>query len=156
MMKEIERKFLVDTAKLPPLPKPKVIKQGYIPRDNRATVRARITDDKAYLTLKSSTSGLTRSEFEYEIPVGDAELIMEELCSKPLIEKKRYLIEHEGHVWELDIFDGDNKGLIVAEIELESEEEAFVKPSWITEEVSFEPKYRNASLMYYPFKAWKS
>ncbi len=153
MAQEIERKFLVDTTKLPPLPRPLIIKQGYIPAQN-ATVRIRRTDDQAYLTIKGRATGLTRSEFEYPIPPSDAEAMLAELCEKPYIEKKRYLIKHQGHTWELDIFEGENEGLIIAEIELSSEDETFEKPEWVTQEVSDDPRYRNSYLIGHPYKTW--
>jgi adenylate cyclase len=153
MAKEIERKFLVDTSKLPTLPKGHIMKQGYVPTQG-ITVRARISDDQAFLTLKGRATGLSRSEFEYPIPVEDAQQILDELCVHPLIEKTRYMIPYEDHIWELDIFESDNKGLIVAEIELGSEDESFVKPEWITEEVSYDRRYRNASLINHPFCNW--
>ena len=155
MAQEIERKFLVDPSKLPQLSSCYTIKQGYIAASG-ATVRVRIRNNEAFLTLKGKAKGLTRSEFEYPIPVTDAEAMLSELCLHPVISKKRYLIEHEGHTWELDIFEGENEGLIVAEIELESETEPFVKPDWVTKEVSNDPRYRNAYLVSYPFSAWKA
>ena len=155
MAQEIERKFLVDPSKLPQLSSCYTIKQGYIAASG-ATVRVRIRNSEAFLTLKGKAKGLTRSEFEYPIPVTDAEAMLSELCLHPVISKKRYLIEHEGHTWELDIFEGENEGLIVAEIELESETEPFVKPDWVTKEVSNDPRYRNAYLVSYPFSAWKA
>ena len=150
MAKEIERKFLVDTSKLPTLPKGQIMKQGYIPTQG-ITVRARISDDQAFLTLKGRATGLSRSEFEYPIPVEDAQQILNELCTHPLIEKTRYLIPYGDHTWELDIFEGDNQGLVVAEIELSSENESFEKPEWITKEVSYDTKYRNSNLIAHPF-----
>ena len=155
MAKEIERKFLVDPLRLPVLETPYVIKQGYIPTIQKATVRIRISNDKAFLTLKGKATGLTRSEFEYLIPVDDAEKMLQELCASPLIEKKRYLIPYEGHTWELDIFEGDNAGLIVAEIELNDEDEVFKKPPWATKDVSFDPRYRNSNLITHPYSLWK-
>ncbi len=153
MAKEIERKFLVDTSKLPTLPKGYIMKQGYVPTQG-ITVRARISNDQAFLTLKGKATGLSRSEFEYPIPVKDAEQILDELCAHPLIEKTRYLIPYREHTWELDIFEGDNQGLIVAEMELSCENENFAKPEWITEEVSHDRKYRNSNLINYPFCKW--
>ncbi len=150
---EIERKFLVDTSKLPPLPQPYTIKQGYIAASN-ATVRVRIRDEKAFLTLKGMTTGISRSEFEYSIPHADAEAMLAQLCEKPYIDKKRYLLEHAGHTWELDIFEGENEGLVIAEIELTGEEEMFERPEWVTTEVSDDPRYRNAYLVKKPFKSW--
>ena len=153
MAQEIERKFLVLPDKLPPLPQPIIIKQGYIPARN-ATVRIRLSNDKAFLTLKGRAKGLTRSEFEYTVPTADAEAMLEELCTKPYISKKRYIIEYAGHNWELDIFKGENEGLIVAEIELEREEEVFEKPEWVSKEVSSDPRYRNAALVKHPYSQW--
>jgi len=153
MAKEIERKFLVDPNRLPPLPDPILIKQGYIPAQN-TTVRIRLSNEKAFLTLKGRTKGLTRSEFEYPIPVSDAEAMLRELCIQPYIDKRRYLITYEGHTWEVDIFEGENEGLIVAEIELESETEPFSLPEWVTEEVSHDARYRNANLIRHPYSQW--
>ena len=153
MAKEIERKFLVNTSKLPTLSKGHIMKQGYIPTQG-ITVRARISNDKAFLTLKGRATGLSRSEFEYPIPVEDAQQILNELCAHPLIEKTRYLIPYGKHTWELDIFEGENEGLIVAEIELSHEDESFEKPQWITQEVSYDTKYRNSNLINHPFSTW--
>jgi len=153
MAKEIERKFLVDTSKLPTLPKGHIMKQGYVPTQG-ITVRARITDDQAFLTLKGRATGLSRSEFEYPIPVEDAQQILNELCAHPFIEKTRYLIPYGDHTWELDIFEGDNQGLVVAEIELSNENETFELPDWTTEEVSYDRKYRNSNLITHPFCNW--
>ena len=155
MAEEIERKFLVDPAQLPPLEHPHIIRQGYIPTQGTATVRVRISSEKAFLTLKGRATGISRSEFEYPIPVEDAGKMLSELCAKPLIKKRRYLIPYRGHTWELDIFEGENAGLIVAEIELGNENEVFEKPRWITEEVSFDPRYRNANLITHPFSKWE-
>jgi len=155
MAKEIERKFLVDPEKLPPLKNPHTIKQGYIPGSLTATVRIRISDDDAYLTIKGRATGLTRSEFEYPIPLPDAQEMLEELCNGDVIKKKRYLFPYEGHLWEIDIFEGSNEGLIIAEIELSDENETFTKPEWITKEVSYDPKYRNSNLITYPYVEWK-
>jgi len=153
MVKEIERKFLVDTSKLPTLPKGHIMKQGYVPTQG-ITVRARISNDKAFLTLKGRATGLSRSEFEYPIPVADALQILSELCAHPLIEKTRYLIPYGDHTWELDIFEGHNEGLVVAEIELSSEDEDFKLPIWTTAEVSYDTKYRNTNLINHPFSSW--
>jgi len=153
MAKEIERKFLVDTSKLPTLPKGHIMRQGYVPTQG-ITVRARISNDQAFLTLKGRATGLSRSEFEYPIPVEDAHQILDELCAYPLIEKTRYLIPYGEHTWELDIFEGENEGLVVAEIELESENEVFELPVWVTEEVSHDIKYRNSNLISHPFYKW--
>ncbi len=155
MAKEIERKFLVDPEKLPALEDPHIIRQGYIPGSLTATVRIRISDNDAYLTIKGRATGLTRSEFEYPVPLSDARQMLEELCNGEVIEKKRYLLPYAGHVWEIDLFEGKNRGLIVAEIELSDENEIFKKPEWITEEVSYDPKYRNSNLIVHPYSSWK-
>ena len=155
MAKEIERKFLINLDKIGPLKNGNTIRQGYISTTDNTVVRIRITGEKAYLTLKGQNKGNTRSEFEYEIPINDAQDIMTELCSGPLVEKTRYLIVHAGHTWEVDIFHGDNEGLVVAEIELESEETAFELPHWISKEVSGDSKYYNSSLLDNPFKHWQ-
>ena len=154
MALEIERKFLVDISKLPPLPAPYTIKQGYIAARN-ATVRVRIRDKEAFLTFKGRTTGVTRSEFEYPVPLSDAEAMLTQLCEKPYIDKKRYLLSYAEHTCELDIFEGENEGLIVAEIELSSEDEVFEKPEWVTAEVSGDPRYRNAYLVNHPYRTWQ-
>jgi len=155
MAKEIERKFLIDLDKLGPLESGSLIKQGYIPTTDNTAVRVRLTDQRAFLTLKGENDGVTRSEFEYEIPACDATQIIAELCSGLVVEKTRYLVEESGHTWEIDVFDGENTGLVVAEIELKSESEHFEIPSWVTREVSGEFKYYNSSLIKNPFKSWK-
>lgn len=156
MAKEIERKYLIDATKLGPLPQGKRIKQAYIPTQNSATVRLRVMGDEAFLTLKGKSVGVSRSEFEYPIAVDEAEAMIEELCSGPVIDKTRYLIPYACHTWELDIFHGDNEGLIVAEIELSSERELFEKPAWVTEEVSGDARYYNSRLLTHPFKHWNT
>lgn len=155
MAQEIERKFLINQQLLGELPKGITIKQAYIPTADKTVVRIRISDDKAFLTLKGANKGLTRSEFEYPIPVTDAEAMIEELCTGPIIDKTRYLIPQGKHTWELDIFYGDNDGLVVAEIELESEDEAFDKPEWLGKEVTGDARYYNSCLLDNPYKHWK-
>ena len=144
MAKEIERKFLVNLDKIEELGQGHDIFQGFIPTTDNTVVRARITGHKAYLTLKGESSGISRSEFEYEIPLEDAKQIMAELCTGTVIEKTRYAISHSGHTWELDIFRGDNAGLVVAEIELSREDEQFDLPDWVAEEVTGQARYFNA------------
>ena len=155
MAKEIERKFLVDREKLPPLENPHIITQGYVSGCLTATVRIRISNSEAFLTLKGKSTGLTRSEFEYPIPLSDARQMLEELCNTTVIEKKRYLIPCKEHIWEVDVFEGNNQGLIVAEIELTNENETFAKPEWVIQEVSNDPKYRNSNLLVSPYNTWK-
>lgn len=129
-------------------------KQGYIVGSKQASVRVRIEGDKALLNIKSATLGIYRREYEYPIPMQDANELLNELCEQPLIEKVRYHVQDGGHTWEIDVFAGDNEGLIVAEIELESEQSTFNKPDWVGEEVSDDPAYYNVSLVKHPFKDW--
>jgi adenylate cyclase len=153
MATEIERKFLFNPAKLPPLPEPFVIKQGYIPAEG-ATVRVRTMNGKAFLTLKGKAMRLTRSEFEYEIPLEDALEMLTELCAPPLIEKRRYKLRCEGHLWEIDFFEGENEGLFLAEVELEREDETVDIPVWVTEEVTHDKRYYNANLRHHPYRCF--
>lgn len=152
---EIERKFTVDSSKLEAvLPSNGfMIKQGYLNSDITRTVRVRTKGEKAFITIKSKSETIKRKEFEYEIPVSDA-LEMLELCEKPLIEKVRYVIKHESHEWEVDVFDGDNSGLIIAEVELTSEDEQVSLPDWIKEEVSGDKRYFNSYLIKQPYCKW--
>lgn len=152
---EIERKFLVDHIKWAAINKPEgnVYKQGYILSDVSRTVRIRVTNKAAFITLKGGTTGISRSEFEYEIPVADGNEILGGFATSA-IEKVRYNIPYKGYTWEVDVFEGDNAGLIVAEIELESEQAAFEKPDWVTKEVSDDGRYTNASLSVKPYKSW--
>ena len=152
---EIERKYLVDLEKLGTLENGNRIKQGYLSTNKDAVVRVRVKNDKAYLTIKGSNIGATRLEFEYEIPVDEANEMLDKLCQKPVIDKTRYLIEYENHTFELDIFYGDNDGLVVAEVELLDENETIKLPSWIKEEVTSDERYYNSNLMKNPYKNWK-
>lgn len=152
---EIERKFLVYKDKLPELPEGYELKQGYIPTKNNSTVRVRIRNNRAVITLKSPRKNISRLEFEHPIPKDEAEEIIHELCEDAYIDKTRHYINYEGHLWEIDVFHGANEGLIVAEVELESEEEPFDKPEWAAEEVSLDPKYRNSRLLQNPFCDWE-
>jgi len=150
---EIERKFLVDTNKLPPLPKGKKITQGYL-LAHSPSIRIRIADDKSFLTIKGKpTNHISRSEFEYEIPLSDGQELLKE-CKELIISKIRYEITHQNHLWELDIFEGENEGLVVAEIELEHENEKFILPDWVTVEVSQDKRYTNVNLISNPFCEW--
>lgn len=153
MALEIERKFLVKDGAWRNEQGTKY-RQGYLNTDEERTVRVRTMDDKGYLTVKGVPRGAVRMEYEYEIPKVEAEAMLDDLCEKPLIEKIRCKIEHKGLVWEVDEFLGENSGLIVAEVELESEDQEFVKPEWIGEEVTGDPKYFNANLIHYPFNRW--
>jgi CYTH domain-containing protein len=155
MAREIERKFLVEGTGYKEGNAPLLYRQGYLNTGPERTVRIRVAGDKGFITIKGRTEGITRSEFEYEIPVGDADIILNTLCDKPIIEKLRYLYEHEGRVWEIDEFLGENEGLIVAETELESEEEDFSMPVWISAEVSDDPRYFNSNLIRNPYRKWR-
>ena len=156
MAKEIERKFLVaHQAWRESVNTIHVYRQGYLSYDPERTVRVRATEVTGYLTIKGITEGLTRDEFEYEIPLADA-LALLQLCERPAIEKKRYIVPNGAHVWEVDVFEGVNEGLVVAEIELGSEDEAFDKPNWLGNEVSGDRKYSNSALSLHPFKDWSN
>jgi len=150
---EIERKYLVknDSWKAG-ADKGRLCRQGYLLSNGGATVRIRVIGEKAFLTVKGASSGISRTEFEYEIPTVDAEALLE-LCDN-LVEKVRYLISYAGMVWELDVFAGANEGLIMAEIELESEGQEVGLPEWAGEEVSGDPRYYNACLAKHPFTRW--
>ena len=147
-MKEIERKFLVDHSAWVKQIKAKSfnITQAYLYNSKDQTIRLRLKDAKAYLTIKGPTSGLTRKEYEYEIPYQEAEEMIMDLKLK-VLKKRRYLIDFSNKMWEVDVFEGNLKGLIIAEIELEFEQEAFEKPAWIGKEVSYDPSYYNANLI---------
>ncbi|WP_081102140.1 CYTH domain-containing protein [Leptospira santarosai] len=152
---EIERKFLVINQEYKKLSLPETIVQGYLNSDKNRTVRVRIQGSTAKLTVKSSTVGISREEFEYEIPVSDARIMLDDLCEKPVIEKNRYTVDFQGSIWEVDEFLGENKGLVIAEIELESPDSEFYKPDWVGDEVSYDHRYFNSSLIKTPFRNWK-
>ena len=155
MAKEIERKFLVIGNKWRELAKGTHYRQGYLNSIKERTVRIRTINDKAYLTVKGPTVGVTRMEFEYEIPYNDCVEMLDNLAEKPIIEKTRYKIKADNLVWEIDEFFGVNEGLIVAEVELQSEEQKFEKPEWIGEEISGDPRYFNSNLVNNPYTTWK-
>ncbi len=152
---EIERKFLVTNDDWRSLATGISYKQGYIlNQDNFTTIRVRIIGNEAYLTIKSKTEGLSRNEFEYPIPMNDAEIMLNTLCHRPLIEKIRYKIPQGDLIWEIDEFQGENQGLIIAEIELKKEDQVIEIPNWIGEEVSYDPRYYNVNLAKHPYQAW--
>lgn len=150
---EIERKFLIDRSKLSNRYDGERISQGYFNPSEVPTTRVRVKGDKGYLTVKGKTEGIVRPEFEYEIPVGDAEYMLDHFCEKKL-EKNRFIVPFAGKDWEVDVFLGDNEGLFIAEIELLSEDEKFEKPDWVAEEVSDDPKYYNSNLIEHPYSKW--
>jgi CYTH domain-containing protein len=152
MAKEIERKFLVKEGSWRS-EKGVEYRQGYLNSTKERIVRVRTIDDKGYLTVKGLTVGATRLEFEYEIPRRDADAMLD-ICEKPLIEKIRYKVKAGDLVWEIDVFGGENKGLIVAEVELDSEDQRLIKPDWIGEEVTGDPRYFNSNLIKNPYSKW--
>ena len=156
-MVEIERKFLVVNADFMAESTERFrIVQGYLNSNPERTVRVRIKGDKGYITIKGkgNESGLTRFEWEKEIAISEAEALLQ-LCENGVIDKTRYNVMFDDHLFEVDVFTGENDGLIVAEIELQSENEIFSKPSWLGEEVTSEEKYYNAYLSNYPYTSWK-
>jgi len=154
MGKEIERKFLVNSHEFRSKAKGSVIKQGFLNTDPQRVVRIRVRDDHAYLTIKGKSKGMERTEFEYEIPVDDANSMIEELCLKPVIEKIRYVVVFGNHTWEIDEFRGENEGLVIAEVELKNENEDLILPDWIGKEVTGNHKYYNNNLINNPYKTW--
>lgn len=152
---EIERKFLVDPSWQPP-GEGVAFEQGYLSSVPARVVRVRIEGTAAKLTIKGPTAGVRRTEYEYPIPVEDAAAMLRELCEQPIIAKRRHVVEHAGKRWEVDVFAGDNAGLVVAELELASEDEPFARPPWLREEVSHDPRYYNANLVKAPYRTWAS
>ena len=152
---EIERKFLVLGEAWRALGEPTLLRQGYLSLDPERTVRVRIEGKGAALTIKGKNRGATRGEWEYPSPVAEAAELLDTLCHQPLVEKVRHRIKHGPHTWEVDEFLGANAGLVVAEIELRSEEDRFDKPDWIGLEVTDDPRYFNSNLIRHPYSAWK-
>ena len=151
---EIEKKFLVKTIPENDIQYSHHIKQGYIVSDKDKVIRIRQKGDDYFITIKGNKVGISRFEFEYPIPKPDAKELFKHFCKKGLIEKTRHYVGHEGHTWEIDVFHGDNEGLVVAEIELESENQDFSIPKWAGDEVTYQEKYYNMNLMKNPFKDW--
>jgi adenylate cyclase len=153
MGKEIERKYLVKGDAWRKLAPGVRYRQGYLSTVKERTVRVRTVDAKAYLTVKGLTVGATRHEFEYEIPTADAAVLLD-MCEQPLVEKVRYRIPFQGLTWEVDEFEGVNRGLIVVECELTSEDQRIERPPWVGEEVTGDPRYFNSNLIAHPFTTW--
>ncbi|MCX6287463.1 MAG: CYTH domain-containing protein [Bacteroidetes bacterium] len=155
MALEIERKFLVDHNKWAELPKPSgtLYRQGYLNDEPGKTIRVRAAGDKGFLTIKGPPLKTVRQEFEFEIPLSDTYEILE-LFSLRKVEKVRYRILFNQKIWEVDVFDGENEGLILAEIELRQADESFTTPSWIGREVTDDPRYYNSYLASNPYKKW--
>ena len=154
MGEEIERKFLVigDAWRGPEPGMP--FRQGFLSTEPERTVRVRVAGARGWLTIKGKSIGTRRAEFEYEIPLADAQRMLDTLCKRPLIEKVRYVVPVGRHTWEVDVFEGENAGLVVAELELQSEDEGFERPEWIGQEVSHDPRYFNSNLVEHPYSTW--
>ena len=152
---EIERKFLVvgDDWRSAVSSSTRIV-QGYLASTPEVTVRVRVRGERAYLTIKGRSSGISRSEYEFDIPVADAEAMLTDLAQGPVIEKTRHLLEVDGHTWELDVFAGANEGLVMAEIELGSADEQFTVPSWAGRDVSDDARYYNVNLARTPYSLW--
>jgi adenylate cyclase len=151
---EIERKFLLCSDVWRKGATGTMYRQGYLNSAKERTVRIRTVGDQAFLTIKGITVGATRAEYEYPIPFDECNAMLDTLAEKPLIEKKRYKIKRGDLTWEIDEFFGDNKGLIVAEVELQSESQAFDKPDWVGDEVGGDPRYFNSNLIKHPYTRW--
>ena len=152
---EIERKFLVSGAYKSAAVRSYRIRQGYLAKESGRTVRVRIRDEQGFLTIKgpSLDDGLSRFEWETEIPLADAEALLQ-LRISPLIDKVRYIVPFEGHTFEVDEFHGENEGLTVAEVELSAPDEPFLRPSWLGQEVTGDPRYYNSHLALHPYSRW--
>jgi len=153
---EIEHKFLLandDWRKY--VSRSIKYRQGYLSAQASSSIRVRVSADKAWLNIKSATIGTHRFEYEYEIPLPDANEIINNLCRKPLIEKTRHFISHADNIWEIDEFEGDNQGLIVAEIELSEVGKSFAKPDWLGSEVTNDLRYYNNNLSIHPYSEWR-
>lgn len=155
MAREIERKFLVvnddwrrrvsSTADY---------RQGYLSNNDKCSIRVRVDGNHGFLNLKSASLDIVRTEYEYQIPLADAREMLTDLCSDQPVEKRRHFVEHEGHTWEIDVFEGENRGLVIAEIELDEVDSKFSLPSWVGAEVSDDPRYYNVYLARHPYSRW--
>jgi adenylate cyclase len=155
MALEIERKFrVVDQSWRAAVAGSKLLRQGYIANTARASVRVRLAGDDAWLSVKAMTPGPARDEYEVAVDAVDAQQMLERLCEGPSLEKWRHIVVHDGNRWEIDEFIGANAGLIVAEIELESEAQQFARPAWLGAEVTHEERYYNFRLAQHPYTHW--
>ena len=154
MKKEIERKFIVLDESYKTLGDYKHCIQGYIPSREEPLIRIRTIGKKSFITIKSDVNGITRIEYEYQIPNEDAKDLLELFCKHSIVEKNRYLIHYKSTLWEVDEFLGDNAGLVVAEVELISEDQSYESPNWLGEEISTNKKYYNYNLAFHPYKNW--
>lgn len=150
MSVEVERKFLVTSDAWREGARACRIRQGYLNLGEDTTVRIRIAGEQAFITVKSKTQGISRAEYEYEIPLADARAMLNDLCARPLIEKTRHSLEHSGKTWTVDVFEGENEGLVVAEVELTHPDEKVAVPAWAGKEVTYDPRYRNSALVNAP------
>jgi adenylate cyclase len=152
---EIEHKFLLrDDRWRHQIERSVRMRQGYLTSDARCSVRVRVAGNQGFLNLKSGALGIQRSEYEYSIPLTEAEEILDTLCEKPLLEKTRHYLHVDEHLWEIDEFAGDNAGLIVAEVELRQPDEPFTRPDWVGEDVSHDIRYYNSQLARHPYRSW--
>jgi CYTH domain-containing protein len=156
MATEIERKYLVNKALWRPNGTGTLYRQGYLSAVKERVVRVRIAGREGFLTVKGLVTGISRLEFEYPIPLDDATMMLDELCERPLVEKTRHRENFGGRIWEIDVFHGDNDGLIVAEVEISSVDERIEVPRWIGEEVSSDSRYFNNNLVANPYKNWRA
>lgn len=154
MPTEIERKFLVKSDEWRNLATGIIYRQGYIATKKGTTVRVRLAGSQGYLTIKGASKGISRAEYEYEIPAEEAQEMLNNLCEPPLIEKTRYKIAIDDLIWEVDEFVGENQGLIIAEVELSDANQTINIPDWIGQEVSDDPRYYNANLVQHPYSQW--
>ncbi|CAN5910916.1 CYTH domain-containing protein [soil metagenome] len=156
MIIEIEHKYLVNAERWKQVTPFKIvpIRQAYLSKDPEKTIRIRVAGDKGFITIKGKSVGASRPEYEYEIPLAEAEELIKNFCNN-LIEKTRHYVLYENKTWEVDIFDGLNSGLIVAEIELNAEDEEYSKPDWIDRDVTRDKKYANSNLTVNPFTSWE-
>ncbi|HBR96525.1 MAG TPA: adenylate cyclase [Gammaproteobacteria bacterium] len=151
---EIERKFLVDHARWEPQGERLPVRQGFLATTDKLVCRVRQKGERFYLSVKADLDGITRHDFEYEIPALDGGIMLDQHCERAPVEKVRHILTYEGMTWEVDVFSGLNQGLIVAEIELNSVDQPFAKPPWVTEEVSDDLRYLNTNLYKHPYSEW--
>jgi adenylate cyclase len=154
MASEIEHKYLVDTGLFRPAVSGILYRQGYLSSAKEHVVRVRIAGEKGFLTVKGLTTGVSRLEFEYQIPLVEASIMLDQLCERPLIEKTRYRVPFAGRTWEVDVFHGDNDGLVIAEVEVADTADQVTPPPWAAVEVSDDPRYFNNNLAANPYKNW--
>jgi len=155
MAMEIERKFLVRSdAWRAEVQRRRLLRQAYLANTERCSIRVRVAPEEAWLSVKAMTTHIARAEYEVPIAIADATEMLQQLREGAIVEKWRHIVPHAGHEWEIDEFLGDNAGLVIAEIELESEDEAFARPEWLGEEVTHDPRYYNFRLAMHPFVGW--